>query len=191
MKRRGFKLRGARFLIVVLAKRVTAKPAEHPDLARPGVRTGEWLSEEEMPERNVDGTPMINGVDLNGRPYGRSAAWEDDPWHVDAEHTCGSNPLGASFGPRRDIGASASQVVRNLYVVVIEGHARHARDSTSGSRPTRHHTRFHRSMSSRRVRRWRREAAAMRRRIGCWWFAFPCNALGSGTNSFATPEACR
>lgn len=46
----------------------------------PEARTAEWLSEEEMPDRNVDGTPMVNGIDLNGRPYGRSAAWENDPW---------------------------------------------------------------------------------------------------------------
>lgn len=50
---------------------------------------GEWLSEEEMPDHNVDGTPMINGVDLNGRPYGRIAEWEDDPWSVETGYTCG------------------------------------------------------------------------------------------------------
>lgn len=54
----------------------------------------EWLSEEEMPDRNVDGTPMVNGVDLNGRPYGRSAAWEDDPWQIGADCACSPGPLG-------------------------------------------------------------------------------------------------
>lgn len=47
-----------------------------------------------MPDRNVDGTPMVMGVDLNGRPYGRSAAWEDDPWHVEPGDACGSSPCG-------------------------------------------------------------------------------------------------
>ena len=62
----------------------------------------EWLSEEEMPDRNVDGTLMVNGVDLNGRPYLRNAAWEEDAWQARAHHAAGvvdsfdASDLGAS-----------------------------------------------------------------------------------------------
>lgn len=91
MKRGGFKLRVTRIVIGAPAKPDKAGAAQHAGVARPGARTGEWLSEEEMPDCNVDGTPMVNGIDLNGRPYGRTAEWEDDPWHVDTGDVYGSH----------------------------------------------------------------------------------------------------
>lgn len=39
----------------------------------------EWLSEEDMPDYNVDGTPMVNGIDLNGRPYGHRRVGRRSP----------------------------------------------------------------------------------------------------------------
>jgi len=193
MKRRGSRLQVLRVVIVTLAKPGRAEPAQNPEAARSrasSIRcTDEWLSEEEMPDRNVDGTPMVNGVDLNGRPYGRCAAWEDDPWHVDAVHAYGPSPLDASSDPGGDAGAPASKAFCTVYLVVFEGCTRHARHSMRGSRSTRYHARFQRSMSSRRARRWRRQEAGMRRRITCWWFTLSGEASGAGASGSAPPEA--
>lgn len=91
MKRRGFKPRVTRTVIATPARPDMADPAQHTGAAWPRARTDEWLSEEEMPDFNVDGTPMVSGIDLNGRPYGRTAEWEDDPWHVDTRYVYGSH----------------------------------------------------------------------------------------------------
>lgn len=188
MKHRVMKVRARLVVIVTLAEPRTPERVQHAGAARPGPRTGEWLSEEEMPDYNIDGTPMVNGIDLNGRPYGRSATWEDDPWHVDAVRACGPNPLAASASLGRGTGAPASHVVCNV-CMVIGGYTRDARRRLHATRPTRSHTRFHRSASSRRARRWRHEEAGMHRRIACWWFILPADALGSGTNGTVPPEA--
>lgn len=90
MKRHGFKPGVMRAVIAARAKPGMAESAQRAGATRPGANTGEWLSEEEMPDCNVDGTPMVNGIDLNGRPYGRTAEWEDDPWHVDTGYVYGS-----------------------------------------------------------------------------------------------------
>lgn len=195
MKRRGPKPRVLRVVIVTLAKPGRAEPAQHSEAVRrrasSPMRTNEWLSEEEMPDSNIDGTPMVNGVDLNGRPYGRCALWEDDPWHVDVAHACGPSPLDASSDPRGDARAQTSNVFCTVGLVVVEGCTRHARCSTRGSRWTRCHTRFHRSMSSRRARRWRRQEAGMRRRVTCWWFTLSGEASRAGVSGSAPPEAHR
>ena len=189
MKRRASRLR---VMVVVLATRYMAAPAKSPDAARSRASstrcTDEWLSEEEMPDRNVDGTPMVNGVDLNGRPYGRCAQWEDDPWHVDVAHACGPGPSDASSDPRGDARAQPSNVFCTVDLVVVEGCTRHARCPTRGARC---HTRCHRSMSSRRARRWRRQEAGMRRRITCWWFTLSGEDSRAGASGSAPPEAHR
>lgn len=53
----------------------------------------EWLSEEEMPDTNVDGTEMCAGVDANSRPYGRTEAWENDPWNTPTVYPYGPSPF--------------------------------------------------------------------------------------------------
>lgn len=195
MKRRALKPMVLRVVIVMLAKPGRAEPAQHPAAVRSRASsarcTGEWLSEEEMPDHNVDGTPMVNGVDLNGRPYGRCAAWEDDPWHTDAVHACGPNSLGMSPDPCAEAGAQASNAFCTVCLVVVEGCTRHARHAMRGSRPTRCHARFHRLMSSRRARRWRRREAGMHRRITCWWLTLSGAASGSGTSGTPSSEARR
>jgi len=195
MKRRGSRMWVLHVVIVALAKPGRAEPAQHAEAVRSrassSMRINEWLSEEEMPDRNIDGTPMVNGIDLNGRPYGRCAPWEDDPRHVDAVHACGPNPLDASSDPGADAGAQTSNAFFRVGVVVIEGCTRHARRSTRESRRMRGHARFHRSMSSRRARRWRRHEASMRRRITCWWFTLSGEASGSGTSGTTSSKAQR
>lgn len=195
MKRRAFKPMVLRVVIGMLAKPGGAEPAQHAGAARSrassAMRTNEWLSEEEMPDRNVDGTPMVNGVDLNGRPYGRCAAWEDDPWYADAVHACGPSFLGTSPDPCAEAGAQASNAFCTVGLVVVEGRTRHARHAMRGSRPARCHVRFHRSMSSRRARRWRRREAGMHRRITCWRFTLSGEASGSGTSGTTSSEARR
>lgn len=137
MKRCGLKPRVLRVVTVTPAKSGMAEPVQYPSAVRgrasSSVRTNEWLSEEEMPDRNIDGTPMVNGVDLNGRPYGRCAAREDNPWHVDAAHACGPSPLDASSDPCAEAGAPASNAFCTVGLVVVEGRTRHARHSTRGA----------------------------------------------------------
>lgn len=179
-----------RVMVVVFATRDMAEPIKSPDAVRSSAPfttcTGEWLSEEEMPDCNVDGTPMINGVDLNGRPYGRSPDWEDDPWNHDAVH---KDPLGrmdAPTGSGRDTGVPASHAFCGVCLLIVCGRTRQARHHVHGPRPTRGHARFHRSMSSRRARRWRREEAATHGRFECWWFTLSGEVSESGTHGTAS-----
>jgi hypothetical protein len=125
-----------------------------------------------MPDRNLDGTPMINGVDLNGRPYGRTAAWENDPWHAEKGYACGPSPLDAPRGT--DAGASRGLCIVGL--LIIDRQPRHARRRSYGGQMPRCHTRFHRSVSSRRARRWCRDEASRHRRVACGWMALPLDA---------------
>lgn len=190
MRRRASRLR---IMVVAFATRDMAEPDTGSDAVRscsaPSKCTDEWLSEEEMPDRNVDGTPMVNGVDLNGRPYGRCAAWEDDPWDVDAVHRDRSDSVGAPAGLVRDTAVPASDAFCGMCFVIVDGRIRQARHHVHGSRPTRSHARFHRSMSSRRARRWRREEAATHGRFKCWWFTLFGEALRPGNYGTASKES--
>lgn len=147
-------------------------------------RMREWLSEEEMPDRNVDGTPMVNGVDLNGRPYGRSAAWEDDPWHVAADRVYGPSPLGEASGPDHNIGAASPRDSCTVWIVVIAKRRRCVCRCLRGAR-------FHRSASSRRARRWRRDAASRDRRIVFLRISVPADIGGFDSGSATSTDAGR
>lgn len=140
-------------------------------------RMYEWLSEEEMPDRNVDGTPMVNGVDLNGRPYGRSAAWEDDPWHVAAARVFGPSPLGKAWELDHVSGAAIPRISCTVFIVVIDRRRCRMRRRMRGVRPSQCGARFHRSASSRRARRKRRDSAN-RHRCHTWlWIAIRADAM--------------
>lgn len=148
----------------------------------------EWLSEEEMPDRNVDGTPMVNGIDLNGRPYGRSAAWENDPWHVATARVYGPSPLGEVWELGPDIGPAISHIPCTVFIVVIDRRHGRVRRSLRGVRPSQCGARFHRSASSRRARRRRRDAASSHRCLARLWIAIPADALRFDGGSATTPD---
>lgn len=38
------------------------------------------FDEEDFPDVNVDGMPMVAGIDLNGRPYGVTDTWIENQW---------------------------------------------------------------------------------------------------------------
>lgn len=178
MKRRGFAGRVTRVVIVAPAK---WGPEKLTGVAQtrlfPAERKAEWLSEEEMPDRNVDGTPMVNGIDLNGRPYGRTAAWEDDPWQTGFFGQASKpGPLDTPWRQHRETHAAGSHVPCTVCLVVIIGYRRGTRTNPQGARPQRNAARFHRSASSRRARRWRREEASRHRRVACCWIALPLDA---------------
>lgn len=151
----------------------------------------EWLSEEEMPDLNVDGTPMVNGVDLNGRPYGRNAEWEDDPWHVAAARVYGPSPLGAPSGPGHNLGEATSRVRFTVCIVVIDRHRCRVWRCSRDARPSQCGARFHRSAASRRARRRRRDAASRRRCIVRLWIALPANARDFNSKSAPSADAGR
>lgn len=153
--------------------------------------SSKWLSEEEMPDRNVDGTPMVNGVDLNGRPYGRSAAWEDDPWHVAAARVYGPSPLVEAWDLDHDIGAAISHIPCTVFIVVIDRRRCRVRRSMRSVRPSQCGARFHRSASSRRARRKRRDAAS-RHRCHTWvWIAIRANDRDFNRKSAPSADAGR